>query len=198
MIEASSLIRMLAGRVRLQDLCESTDLDPAQLNNPCARIGLKRVVQLYELLAQLAKDSFLGLHAGAQADPRIFGLYHYVVKNSPTLGEALRRAARYLPLWNSGIALHLEIEKYGACIVQEYRDPSVEENRQYAEMVSTMCLRFSSLMAGNGLRVREAHFQHDMPRDISEHRRMFKAPVYFQMSISELIFNKAALAYPLK
>lgn len=195
---ARNLICAVADRVRAADLCEAANLDPALIRTPSAQITFKQLTDLYESAARLTNDPFLGLRLGSQTDARLLGMYYYLVRNSPTFGEALRRATQYNSLWTDGLAKQLQIEKSTACLIREYLDPSVSESRHYCELVSLMCFRFGQLIVGSHLKVREVHFQHHSPKDVSEHRRMFRAPVHFGMPANELIYDKAVLQLALK
>jgi len=114
------------------------------------------------------------------------------------LGVALRRAARYIGLWTDGAAFQLEIDGSTARFIWHYKDRSITESRHDSEMVNLNSLRFSQLLTDGQQKAREARFQHARPKDISEHKRLFGAPVCFRMGANELIFDKAALTLPLR
>lgn len=191
---AKNVISAAACRIPPRDLCEAVALEPCQLDDLAARIPVKQLIDLYECAARRSKDPFFGLHLAAQIDPRSFGILHYVTKHSPTLGESLRRAARYMCLWNDGMAFRLEIEGSAARINWRYKDPSLGETRQDCEMNGLLPVRFSRLLVGGDLNLREVRFRHSPPKDASEHQRLFRARVSFRMPMNELIFDKAALA----
>ena len=57
------------------------------------------------MVADELRDEFLGLHLAQKVDLRELGLLYYVLASSETLGDALRRAARYSTIQNEGVRI---------------------------------------------------------------------------------------------
>jgi AraC-like DNA-binding protein len=71
--------------------------------------------------------------------------------------------------------------------------------RQDTELAVGRMLRFGRAIARRPDFVPAAvYFEHPRPPDITEHRRMFGAPIYFSQSCSGLVFPKDLLRRPVK
>lgn len=194
-MSAKNVICVAANHVRPEDVCEAAGLDPSLLGDRSARIPTMQLVKLYECAARLTKDPSFGLHVGARNDFRMLGTYGYLLMHSPTLGDALHRAARYSSIWSDGVVTRFETEGSTARFIWEYADRSITDSRHNCEGTCLSCAKFVRLLTGGHWKPREVRFHHAMPKDVSEHRKMFEAPVQFRAPANELIFDKAALAF---
>ena len=58
-----------------------------------------------EIVAKALSDEFLGFSLAETFDCRDLGVLYYVMASSDTLGDALKRAARYSRITNEAIVL---------------------------------------------------------------------------------------------
>ena len=181
-----------------EQICQTVGIESTQLSDPCSRVPITQLVAAFETAAKLTGDGAFGLHVGARTQLRSFGLLGYIVMNCSTFGEALDRVVRYFPLWTDGAVFRFNKDGSSVHLRWEYVDPSVAECRHDCEMTLLCVAKISHLLYGDGYRHREVHFQHPAPRDVSEHRRLFRAPVCFSRPSNQLIFDKSILAAPLK
>src|ERR1043165_2779485 len=117
-----------------ESLYAAVKLDPAVLNDPDNRIPFSQLVDLYEQAARLTGDNNFGLHVGESIAPTAFDVVGYCALNSPTLGAAFTRVARYHSIWTDGALFTLETSKDTSAIVYSYADTSIKDHRQDAEM----------------------------------------------------------------
>src|SRR4051794_28279779 len=68
-----------------------------------ARIGARNQIRFLDLVAQQLPDELLGFRLAQHLELRELGLLYYVQASSDTLGDALRRAARYCTIHNEGV-----------------------------------------------------------------------------------------------
>lgn len=188
---ARNVIEAAAGRIRPLKLCEAVGLDARRLNDQYDRLPMSQLVALYETAARMAKDRSFGLHVGARTSLRAFGIFGYVVMNSETFGLALERVTRHFPIWTDGASFSLRREESAVRLIWEYTDASSVECRHDCEMTLLSAAKLSQLSVG--VQPREVHFQHSPPKDISEHKRLFRTPVHFRMPHNEVIFDKTVL-----
>ena len=104
--------RLACGRlknegVEVKALLHKVGLTEQQIDDPCSRLAVKDQIRFLDLAAEALKDERLGFHLAQTFDLRMSGLFYYVLASSETLGEALRRAARYSAIVNEGITLTL-------------------------------------------------------------------------------------------
>lgn len=183
--------------VSAQSLYQAVALDPSVLDDPDNRIPFAQLVSLYEAAASLTGDDEFGLHLGENIDLRVFDVLGYVALNSPTIGEALERVARYHSIWQDGALLLFDVAGAEARITYTYLDPSISEFRQDSEMTLAAVAGLGRLVTGSDWSPLSVDFAHAPPADASEHARIFRAPVRFNADSCQLILDAATLALPI-
>ena len=192
------ILRAAAARgVTPQSLYEATDLSPAILDDPDARIPFAKIVSLYEQAAALSGDDAFGLHVGESVDPKAFDVLGYSVINSPTFGAALDRVVRYNCIWTDGSAFAVEIGDPTTSIIYTYLDDSLNECRHDAEMTLAAIAVLGRLITDADWVPHSVSFQHDQPRHTAEHERIFRCPVRFNAKTNEFIFDSSTLGLPI-
>ena len=174
------------------------NLDPSISNNPDDRIPFAQLVDLYEKAAQLTGDKNFGLHVGESVDPKLFDVVGYSALNSPTLGDAFARVARYHSIWTDGATFTLETSNETSAIVYRYVDDTICDHRHDSEMtlatVTTLCRNIAS----PEFTPIAVEFQHDEPTDISEHQQLFRCPIKFNARSNKLHFPSSYLSLPIE
>ena len=92
-------------RLDVRPLLKSSNLIPQQIKNSQFRIPVRNQIKFLSAVADQLPDPFLGIHIAEGIDIREAGLVYYVVASSETLGDALRRLARYSGLTNEGLRI---------------------------------------------------------------------------------------------
>jgi len=185
---ARNLIAATPSRINSRKLCEAVGLDASRLNDPHGRLPMRQLIALYETAARMTNDRAFGLHVGMRTSLRAFGVLGYVVMNSATVGLAFERMIRYLPIWTDGASFSLCREGSAVHLTWQYMDVGIAECRHDCEMTLLTAIKVSQFSA------REVRFQHSRPKDDSELRRLFRAPVHFRMGANEAIFERSALS----
>jgi AraC-like DNA-binding protein len=179
-------------------LLKAVGLDHEAIEDPVLRIPYADMMMLTELAARDTKDVAFGLHVGEQVEQRSYGVVGHSVVTSPTLGDALCALERYLPIWTDVGSFRLDLEKSVAHFQWKYSNYSLPESRHDVEMSMATVVRFNRLSSGVEWRPREVWFQHSKPRDVSEHARIFRAPVRFSMPANALLLDRRLLSIPLR
>jgi AraC-like DNA-binding protein len=183
--------------VEPEELYRAVKLDPAVLSDPDNRIPFAQLVALYAEAAKLTGDDAFGLHVGEKVDAKLFDVLGYMVVNSPTLGEALNRLVRYHSIWSEGALFSLDVSNSRVCLRYEYLGGQSELCRHDCEMTLSIAVSFARRVTGVDWTPHEVSFQHSKPKNTSEHRRIFRAPVRFNRLANELIFDSQLLALPI-
>lgn len=187
----------VAQGLQAQNLYDAVRLDPSVLLDPDNRIPFNQLVALYEKAAELTGDDNFGLHIGQSINPTAFDVVGYCALNSPTLGAAFARVARYHSIWTDGALFTVETANDTSAIVYSYADTSIHDHRQDAEMtlatVTTLCRNIAS----PDFAPTSVEFQHDAPRDTSEHRQLFRCPIEFRAPSNKLTFASSFLSLPI-
>ena len=183
--------------VRAATLYEGVNLDASVLEDPDSRIPFAQLVALYEKAAELTGDQNFGMHIGESVNPSAFDVVGYCAVNSPTLGAAFARVARYHSIWTDGALFTLETANETSSILYRYLEPSTEPRRQDSEMtlatVTTLCRN----IATPDFTPTNVEFQHAAPADISEHVRLFNCPLKFDAPANRLSFPTSYLSLPI-
>ena len=183
--------------VRPEELCKAANLDFHILENVDNQIPFAQLIRLYQYAERLTGDDAFGLHVGEQDSPKLYGILGYVAINSQTLGEALERLIRFQHIRTDAYRFSLEITGANAYLSYICYENCVPVERRH-ESEETMCsiIQFGRMM-GVDWKLREVHFEHARPQDISEHERIFRAPVRFGKPITQLVFDPSMLKTPL-
>jgi AraC-like DNA-binding protein len=122
-----------------------------------------------------------------------------LIANSETYGDALAHLVRYLQLWTDAVEFSLTSDACEARLVYIYAAgaPTPDLRRQESEhMLSTM-LHVGRQLTGRQWKPSAVCFEHERPRVIAVHKRVFLAPVHFGCARTELVFPARLLDLPL-
>jgi AraC-like DNA-binding protein len=183
--------------IRAGDLYRAVNLDASVLRDPDNRIPFAQLVDLYERAAELTGDVNFGLHLGQSITPTAFDVVGYCALNSPTLGAACTRVARYHSIWTDGALFMLEPGNDTSAIIYSYVDTSIHEHRQDAEMTLATVTALCRNIGSPDFAPATVQFQHDAPRDTSEHEKLFRCPLEFRAPSNKLTFASSFLSLPI-
>lgn len=178
-------------------MLEAVGLDRQALRDPALRIPYADLMMLSELAARVTKDVAFGLHVGEQVEQNSYGIIGHSVVTSATLGEALRTLERYLPIWTNVGVFRLNVDGSVAHFQWKFSNGSLPEPRHDVEMTMATVARFNRFSPGAVWKPREVWFEHAKPKDVSEHARIFRAPVRFGMPVNSLLLDSSLLSGPL-
>ena len=197
---ASKVINAAASAgVKPEELCRAARLDLSVLEDLDNQMPFEQLIRLNEYAAQLSGDDAFGLHVGEQTDVKTYGVLGYVTMNSQTYGEALNRLIRYQEIRTNAVKFSIDITGADAHVAYHYliTDVSPRNRRQESEEMMSTMLQLARKLTGVDLTPREIHFEHAPPENVSEHKRIFRAPVRFNKPLTKLIFDKFVLELPL-
>ena len=180
-----------------ESLYEAVKLDPTTLLDRDNRIPFAQLVALYEKAAELTGDVNFGLHLGESVHPSAFDVVGYIALNSPTLGSAFTRVARYHSIWTDGALFTPELSDDTSAIVYRYVDTSIYEHRQDSEMTFATITTLCRNIASPDFAPIAVEFQHEEPADVSEHLRLLRCPVRFSAPSNRLTFSSDFLSLPI-
>jgi AraC-like DNA-binding protein len=172
----------------LATACAAAGVDSRLLDAPEARLPVRHYVELLEAAARISGDDTLGLHLGWAQTPASLGMLGEATVRAPDLAAAVACYSRYLYLHQEGARLELLVDGRKAVVAYSIRDAEILDYRQDAEMSIAKMMRFARLISGRpALTPAAVYFEHPEPRDTSEHRRLFGAPVYFSQPYNALV-----------
>src|SRR5436190_19509508 len=97
--------RLKHAGVPVAPLLTRVGLTPELVAEPEERLSVRSQISLLAEAAKALKDDCIGFTLARDFDPREIGLLYYVMASSRTLGEALKRIARYSRVTNEAIVL---------------------------------------------------------------------------------------------
>jgi AraC-like DNA-binding protein len=165
-------------------------------DDPEARIPHDAAVALWQTAEHLSADVNIGLHAAEWIRPGMMGALEYAVQTCATLGEGLERLARYHRVLHDAAEVRFELRGDGAVLSHRLPLPGGAP-RQISEYIVAGWLIALRRICASDWAPLEVRFPHAEPADVSEHRRLFAAPLLFGHERSELQIPRAVINRPL-
>ncbi len=175
-----------------QQICDAAGVSRTQLEDPNARVTLHQGMTIWASAYQASQDPLLGLHAAQALPPGAYRVFDHLVANSPTVGEAYERIARYARLLDS--SSRLEIEQQGAEVVLRMRHASFGGGlpRPYVEYTfATVALR-APILWGFAMEIIRVECCFDAPPDheIEALQAVFQCPIVFGATQDALVVSR--------
>lgn len=168
----------------------------AELRDPDARVPIVKLRRLWAVLAQRVPDPAVGLLLAEDRPLRDLGLVAYTMRLAGTLGEGLRRVARYSQIVAEDLLVAVrrredraEIELQRAFLYDPVRPPV--DFRLFA------LLSGARIVTQRELVPLEAHFPYPAPSDASAHRRLFRCPLRFDQKAPLVVLRGSDLDLPI-
>jgi AraC-like DNA-binding protein len=180
--------------VDLNLLSKKAGLTVDQIEDPDARLNVRDQISFLNLAADALRDDLLGFHLAQKHDLRAVGLLYYVSASSDTLGEALKRTARYSSIANEGISLKYT-DGTDVSITFDHVGVSRHSDRHQIEFFVTALVRTCRQLTGLRLvpvRTRLVH-RRDTCSDLLE---FLGGDAEFDASLDEVAFAKGAKLLP--
>src|SRR3974377_1308548 len=190
-IARAAYARALEARLEVEPLLKSSSLTPQQIKNSQVRVPVKNQIKLLNLVAKELPDPFLGIHLAEGIELREMGLPYYVIASSETLGDALRRLARYSGITNEGVRITCH-EGKDITVRFEYVGVSRLSDHHQIECFVAILLRLCRLLTGRSLSptgVKLAHRRTELPAEI---KKLFGCKVSFGSDAAELLNPRRA------
>jgi Arabinose-binding domain of AraC transcription regulator, N-term len=169
-IARAAYARASEARLEVGPLLKSSNLTPHQIKNSGFRMPVRSQIRFLNVVADELPDPFLGIHLAERIDLREMGLLYYVIASSETLGDALRRLARYSSINNEGIRITCH-ESKGVTVKFDCVGVARLSDRHQIEFFVVTLLRICRQLTGLSLSptsVKLAHRRTELPAGIKE------------------------------
>jgi AraC-like DNA-binding protein len=179
--------RALEARLNVGPLLKSCNLTPQQINNSHFRVPVKNQIKFLDIIANELPDPFLGIHLAEGIELREMGLLYYVIASSETLGDALKRLARYSGITNEGLRITCR-EGKDIAVKFEYIGVSRLSDRHQIECFILILLRICRHLTGFSLSpitIRLAHRRSQLPTGM---KKLFGCNVAFGSTVDEVVY----------
>ena len=190
-IARAAYARALEARLEVEPLLKSSGLTPQQIKNSQVRVPVKNQIKFLNLVAKELPDPFLGIHLAEGIELREMGLPYYVIASSETLGDALRRLARYSGITNEGVRITCH-EGKDITVRFDYVGVSRLSDHHQIECFVAILLRLCRLLTGRSLSptgIKFAHRRAELPAEI---KKVFGCKVSFGSDADEVVYPRLA------
>jgi AraC-like DNA-binding protein len=177
-------------------LLRRVGLTPELIAEPEGRLSAQSQIALLDEAAIALKDDCIGFTLARDLDPREIGLLYYVMASSQTLGEALKRAARYSKIINEALVIGYR-EGNRLFISLSYSGVPRHSARHQIEFGMFATIRVCRVLTGENLVPQHFSFSHHRSEVIPEMARFVGTKVEFGADRDEFALNVDAHLLPL-
>jgi AraC-like DNA-binding protein len=166
-------------------------LTSPQIEDREVRLDAQAQIRFLQLAAEALGDDLLGFHLARDSDLREMRDLYYVFASSETLGDGLRRVARYASLTNEVFSLKC-LSRNELTVRIDYVGIPRHSDRQQIEFFVTLLIRICRLLTGRNLTPSRISFAHRRAGDLSQLERFFGCKVDFGTEHDEVAFPESA------
>src|SRR6266480_1281687 len=176
-----AITRLKSAGVPVAALLRRAGLTPEVIADPEERLNVRSQVALLDEAAIALKDDRLGFTLARDFDLREIGLLYYVMASSQTLGNALKRVARYSKITNEALVFGYR-EGNTLTINLNYSGVQRHSDRHQIEFCMFAVLRICRVLTGQNLVPQHFSISHYRSEGTSEMARFVGTKVEFGRS----------------
>jgi AraC-like DNA-binding protein len=191
-----AVARLESAGVPVAPLLKRVGLTPELIADPEQRLSVQSQIRLLDEAASALKDDCLGFTLARDHDPREIGLLYYVMASSQTLGDGLRRVARYSRITNESLVVGYR-EGNRLVINLSYSGVPRHSDRHQVEFCMFGLLRICRLLTGQNIVPQHFSIAHHRSGGTSEMARFVGMKVEFGADTDELALKLDARDLPL-
>ncbi len=191
-----AIARLKSAGVPVAPLLKRVGLTPEVIAQPEERLNVRSQIALLDEAAIALKDDCIGFTLARDFDLREIGLLYYVMACSQTLGDALKRIARYSKMTNEALVFGYR-EGNRLIISLSYSGVPRHSDRHQIEFCMFAALRICRVLTGHNLVPQHFSFSHYRSEGTSEMARFVGTKVEFGADTDEFALNLDARALPL-
>jgi AraC-like DNA-binding protein len=183
-----AIARLNSAGVPVAPLLRRVGLTPELIADPEERLGVRSQIALLDEAAIALKDDCIGLTLARDFDPREIGLLYYVMASSQTLGDALKRVARYSKVTNEALVVRYR-EGNSLIISLSYSGVPRHSDRHQIEFCMFAVLRLCRVLTGQNLVPQHFSISHFRSGGTSEMTQFVGTKVEFGADRDEFTLN---------
>src|SRR6476660_2031601 len=191
-----AIARLKSAGVPVVPLLRRVGLTPEVIDDPGERLIVRSQITLLDEAAIALQDDCLGFTLARDFDPREIGLVYYVMASSQTLGDALKRVARYSQITNEALVVHYR-EGNRLIISLSYSGVPRHSDRHQIEFCMFAILRICRVLTGQNLVPQHFWISHHQTGANSEMARFVGTAVEFGATTDEFALDANARELPL-
>jgi len=184
-----AMVRTAEARgVRTADVLRRLGVSREHLETPDARLPAPVVMGIWEALRERTGDSALQLYAPASLPFGAYRVIDYLVASSATVGDGVRRFARYFAIISETVSLSIEDlgseHRLWLAAAEGRPLPSIYVDYVFAALVTRIRMRIRPQLAVRGVELRLPR-----PADPGPWEQVFRAPIHFGAAADCLCFS---------
>jgi AraC-like DNA-binding protein len=191
-----AIARLKSAGVEVAPLLSRVGLTPELIADPEARLTVRSQIALLDEAAVALKDDCIGFTLARDFDPREIGLLYYVMASSQSLGDALKRVARYSKITNEALVIGYQ-EGNRLIVSLSYSGVPRHSDRHQIEFCMFGVLRICRVLTGQNVIPQHFSISHHRSGDNSEIVRFVGRKVEFGADTDEFALNVNARELPL-
>jgi AraC-like DNA-binding protein len=177
-------------------LLKRVGLTPEVIADPEERLSVRSQIAFLDEAANALKDDCLGFTLARDFDLRAIGLLYYVMASSQTLGDALKRVARYSRITNEALVFGYR-EGNNLTINLSYFGVPRHSDRHQIEFCMFAAIRICRTLTGQNLVPHHFSIAHHRSEGSSEMARFVGTKLQFGADTDEFALNADARELPL-
>jgi AraC-like DNA-binding protein len=170
-------------------------LDPGLFDDPANAIPVSTLGRLLRLAAERTGCAHLGLLVGQRSGLASLGLVGRLVQSSPDVGTALRNLVGHLHVRDRGAVASFQVQGGMASLGYAIYQTGVEAGDQICDGAIAIAMNAMRTLCGAGWRPTEVLLSQRRPADPTPFRRVFEAPLRFDVERTALVFPAAWLRH---
>jgi len=176
-------------------------VDPQLFQDPDSRIQFEALASLFEACVSLTGCPHFGLLVGERFTLKAFGPLGYLMRNSASVGEAVRTLLLYLHLHDRGAAPVLLAPDPSRVIlgysIYRHSAPTAAHAQIYDAAIA-IGYRILGELCGPRWKPLRIQFSHSRPGNIEPYRQLFRSRVRFDAEVSGIVFASSWLERPIE
>lgn len=163
-----------------------------------ARVSYDSLGRLFEASEVLTRCHHIGLLVGERFALRDLGAIGYLMRNSGTVGDALRALLLNLHLHDRGAApVLLKLEPSSVILGYSIYKPGLPATAQMYDAAIAIAFRILQEIGGPTWRPLAVQLSHRRPDSIRPYHRLFGRNVRFDAEVSGIVFKSSWLQHPI-
>jgi AraC-like DNA-binding protein len=172
---------------------EDVGLDPSKLADPRARYRVEDARRGWHEAARLIGDPCFGLQAVEEWRATDFHALGYAFLASRTLRTGLGRIVRYNAIVDSIVCFELTAAEGRVMFAYRVEDPRIPDTAALEDARLGTVFGMCREVYGPELELVEVFITHPEPPCKADYYGLFRCPVHFNASVSQLVFDAAVM-----
>jgi AraC-like DNA-binding protein len=191
----AALARVKSAGLPVAPILKRAGVTPELVAEPERGLSVRSQIALLDEAAIALKDDCIGFTLARDFDTREIGLLYYVMASSPTLGDALKRVARYSRITNEALVFEYR-EGNRLNVNLSYSGVPRHSDRHQIEFCMFAALRICRVLTGQNLVPQYFSIAHHRSGGISEMARFVGTKVEFGADADGFALNAEARGLP--